>query len=59
MNLPEIREIAKRMINWKFKCSDCGYSFKAIEPKKLYNAYTSCAMCGSKKFEKRVSSNEN
>ena len=48
----ETRVIARRMINWKFKCLDCGYSFVAIEPKELYDAYTSCTMCSSKKFKK-------
>lgn len=42
------------MIHWKFRCLKCNYRFNAIEPKKLYNAYTKCAMCGSKEFEKKV-----
>ena len=46
------------MIHWVFKCLKCNYGFKAIEPKELYNAYTSCAMCGSIEFEKKVTRNE-
>jgi len=48
----------KEMIKWSFKCLCCGYSFKAIEPVDLCNAYTSCVICESKDFEKKVS-NEN
>ncbi len=36
------------MILWEFKCLDCGYRFKAIEPRGLYETYTECAICGSK-----------
>ncbi len=42
------------MIDWKFKCLDCGYRFTATELRKSYETYTECAMCGSKNFEKKV-----
>lgn len=46
------------MIHWKFKCLKCGYEFKAIEPQELYESYTKCLMCDSKKFVKKVLKNE-
>lgn len=42
------------MVNWKFKCLNCGHSFKAIEPIELYEAYDKCAICGSINIEKKI-----
>jgi len=42
-----------QMIKWEFKCLKCGYNFRAIEPRELYEAYKSCAMCGNENFTKR------
>lgn len=44
----------KEMINWSFKCLGCEYSFKALEPKEFYDSYDSCAMYGSKNYEKKL-----
>lgn len=42
------------MIHWMFKCLRCGYNFRAITPQTDYDAYTDCAMCGSKEFDKSI-----
>lgn len=44
----------RHAVTWKFKCFDCGYTFRAIETKELFNSYTQCAICGSKNIEKKV-----
>jgi len=42
------------LINWKFKCKSCGYSFRAMTNEKEYNAYSKCSQCGSKDIEKKL-----
>jgi DNA-directed RNA polymerase subunit RPC12/RpoP len=54
MALPNLPPQAARMINWKFKCLNCGYKFTATEPPELFNVYTKCLMCGSKNFKKEI-----
>ena len=51
--LKEMQTTSTDMIHWRFKCLKCGYRFKAIEPRELFDAYTECAVCGSKEFEKK------
>lgn len=54
MAMAEIKDTTERLLNWKFKCLDCGYSFRGIEPQALIDNYQECSMCGGKHFVKKV-----
>lgn len=42
------------MIEWKFKCNNCGYKFRATEPIELYKNYNECSQCKSKNIVKSI-----
>lgn len=55
VGLPDMPSSPKRTIEWKFKCKNCGYSFKASDHRKeLYDRYARCLMCNSKNFTKTM-----
>jgi DNA-directed RNA polymerase subunit RPC12/RpoP len=42
------------MVRWKFKCSKCGYDFRASTPRRMYENEIKCDYCGSTEFIKKL-----